>query len=81
MQSRELPHEHLASTFAKHLADRLRMARASNRFHKLVIAAEPDFLGRLRAELDEPTKKLLAGEVQKPGLTGFIASAFARCVD
>ncbi len=65
MEAHELPHEHLASAFAKHLAQKLHDARASNRFEKLVIAAEPDFLGRLRAELDAPTSKLLTGEVPK----------------
>ena len=65
MEPHELPHEHIASVFAKHLAEKLRHARTEHRFERLVLAAEPTFLGRLRAELDEPTRKLVSGEVAK----------------
>ena len=65
MEPHELPHEHIAHVFAKFLAEKLRHARVEHRFERLVLAAEPTFLGRLRAELDEPTRKLVSGEVPK----------------
>lgn len=65
MESPDLPHEHLANMFAKHLAEKLRTARAAGRYQRLVLAAEPNFLGRLRAQLDDATRKLVTGEVGK----------------
>jgi protein required for attachment to host cells len=64
-QPQERADEHAATVFAKHLAEHLRHARTVGRFERLVIAAEPTFLGRLRNALDPATKKLVAGEIHK----------------
>lgn len=64
-QPRELPHEHEASVFAKMLARRLSEARVRGAFDELFIVAEPQFLGRLRSELDASTEKLVVAEISK----------------
>jgi len=57
------PHEHDAADFARNLAHKLRDGRVHNRFTRLVIAAEPHFLGLLRAALDKTTGKLVVRTV------------------
>lgn len=59
------PDEHTLDVFAKELASRLRRARTEGRFGRLVLAAEPGFLGRLRASLDDATRKLVTDEIPK----------------
>jgi protein required for attachment to host cells len=51
--------------FAKDLAERLRRWALDNRFHKLVIAADPRTLGVLRPELHKAVTERLAGELDK----------------
>jgi protein required for attachment to host cells len=65
MEPEESPHEHEAAAFARTVADYAARARLDHRFERLVVAAEPQFLGLLRAALDEPTKKLVVGELPK----------------
>ena len=55
----ESPHERIAADFARRLAHRLRDGRVHNQFNRLVIAAEPSFLGLLRGALDEQTRRLI----------------------
>ena len=49
------PHDAEAEKFARELANRLRLANAKNQFAELILVAPPQFLGRLRGELDETT--------------------------
>jgi protein required for attachment to host cells len=65
LEPEESPSEHLAMRFARELGARLRTARLGHRFDRLVLAAEPRFLGRLRAALDGDTRRLVAAEVPK----------------
>lgn len=65
VERHEAPHEHEARMFAKELARRVRTARADGRFTRLVIAAEPAFLGALRAALDDATRKTVTAELPK----------------
>ncbi|WP_169577469.1 host attachment protein [Sinimarinibacterium sp. CAU 1509] len=57
------PHEREAQQFAQQIAERLGALRTSNQVHRLYLVAEPHFLGLLRAALDVPTQKLIAGDV------------------
>lgn len=51
--------------FARDVARRLEEARAKKEFGRLYIVADPSFLGLLRRALDDDTRKLVAGEVDK----------------
>ena len=55
MEPGESPSEHVATTFAKELAQKLSAARSDDRYHDLVLVAAPQFLGLLREALDDPT--------------------------
>ncbi len=57
--------EREAANFARTLADELKSRRNDGIFNQLVLVAEPGFLGLLRDALDNPTKKLVIGEVKK----------------
>ncbi len=57
------PHEREAERFAHEIAQHLSALRTANRLHRLYLVAEPHFLGLLRAALDAPTQKLIAGDV------------------
>jgi protein required for attachment to host cells len=57
------PHEREAELFARQIAERIGALRTSNQLHRLYLVAEPHFLGLLRAALDAPTQKLIAGDV------------------
>ena len=51
--------------FAKTIAKRLDQARQDNEFSQLVLFAAPSFLGLLRVELSEPTRRQVAYESSK----------------
>lgn len=59
------PTETHAERFAKEIADHLRQGRTGGAFDHLVLIAEPRFLGRLRANIDSATAKLLDLTVDK----------------
>ncbi|MBN8609488.1 MAG: host attachment protein [Deltaproteobacteria bacterium] len=65
MEPRETPHEHDAHAFAKEIAKRLTHARGQGELDRLVLVAEPHFLGYLDAELDAPTQRLVTHRVHK----------------
>lgn len=65
LSSSETPHDHDAKAFARELAERLRADRLQQRFERLVLVAEPRFLGLLRAALDEGTARTVIGTVPK----------------
>lgn len=58
-------HDQMASVFAKRLAARLNEGRVQGKFTRLVIAAEPHFLGLLRGAMDTDTTRLVIKEVPK----------------
>jgi protein required for attachment to host cells len=64
-QPHEAAHEHVARMFAKSLAQRLSSGRQSHAFGRLVLVAEPHFLGYLEKELDGPTHALVSDRVHK----------------
>lgn len=47
--------DHMADVFAKRLATHLDLKRARHEFEKLVLVAEPRFLGKVRAALSKET--------------------------
>ncbi len=51
--------------FAKHLAKHLEHSRQKGEFSQLVVFASPAFLGHLRTELSEQTRRLVAYESNK----------------
>ena len=54
-----------AARFARQIADHLEKARQQRRFDKLVLVAEPRFLGMLREALTRPTAALVEATVAK----------------
>jgi protein required for attachment to host cells len=59
------PHEHIAQVFAKKLAERLYRGRVENEYERLVLAAEPHFLGVMKDALDGVTAKLVHGTLSR----------------
>jgi protein required for attachment to host cells len=59
------PKDEEAIRFAKELATRLDDGRTAGQFNKLYVVAAPRFLGELRDALSEPTRKLVAAEIDK----------------
>ena len=59
------PTEHIAQQFALDLAEMLNKGRLTNAYDKLVLIAEPKFLGILRAALDKNTESLVTQTVNK----------------
>ena len=59
------PKEEEAIRFAKEVCTRLDSARVAGDFDKLYVVAAPRFLGMLRDGLSEPTRKLVAAEIDK----------------
>jgi protein required for attachment to host cells len=63
LQSRVGPKEQQTIDFARLLAERIESGRTAHEFERLVLVASPAFLGRLRAALDDPTRRLVDGEL------------------
>ena len=59
------PTTHVAEQFAKQLSTLLDDGRSHQRYAKLVLVAEPRFLGNLRAALSSPTAALVTATVDK----------------
>lgn len=51
--------------FAKRIASRLESARTDGKLKQLIIVAAPSFLGTLRGQLNDQTKKLVSFELDK----------------
>lgn len=51
--------------FAADIADVLNRERRADRFDKLYLLAEPKLMGLLRAALDDATRSLVAGEIDR----------------
>lgn len=65
LETSEAPHERDARTFAAALAARLRDEHLKHRFERLVLVAEPRFLGYLREALDAVTARSVIDTVAK----------------
>jgi protein required for attachment to host cells len=65
MGKSESPAEHETARFAGELAAMLNKGRGNNEFSRLVLAAEPGFLGTLKNALDDQTAKLVTDTVDK----------------
>ena len=74
------PHERAAVGFARQLAGELSRARAEQGVDRIVLVAEPHFLGLVNAALDAPTEKIVVGTVQSD-LAAASAEDVARRVD
>lgn len=59
------PTEHEAEIFARQLADNLRAGRVQKQYDTLALVAAPGFLGKLRAALDEDTRRCVTREIDK----------------
>lgn len=62
---KEEPTIHETQRFAQRLAKRLAELRIAHPVTKVYLVAEPHFLGVLRAELDEATRRCVSGEVHR----------------
>jgi protein required for attachment to host cells len=62
-EGEESPRAHEAKAFAKMLGDEICLARAKGDFDRLLLVAAPRFLGRLRAALDDETRKRIDSEL------------------
>lgn len=51
--------EKLDAKFAKRVADYLDQGRLQQKYHRLIIAADSRFLGMVRADLSEETRRLI----------------------
>lgn len=71
------PRRNEALSFARELAEHLRMGRTQGQFERLYIAAAPTFLGLLRSKLDAPTSQLLVDTLDKD-LTQLDADAIRK---
>ncbi len=56
--------EHSADVFSKTIADYLQLAHQQNRFGRLALVADPDFLGHLRSQL-ATLKQVVSEELNK----------------
>jgi len=65
MSKEHEPTEQVALRFAKLLGDRLDKGRAQNQYSKLVLVAEPKFLGELRNALTPQTAALVSTSIDK----------------
>lgn len=65
LSSEQEPTAHVAEQFAKHLSTLLDDGRNQQRYAKLVLVAEPRFLGSLRAALSSPTAAMVSASLGK----------------
>lgn len=59
------PKEHEANRFAKTIADHLEQGRIGNSYTRLILVAEPHFLGLLRKAISAETRRLITQELDK----------------
>lgn len=65
LEHEQTPKARAAEDFAREIARAIAKRRTAEGFDRLVLVAEPGFLGMLRAALDGPTARLVDGEVNK----------------
>lgn len=59
------PKEYEATRFARELADVLETGRTTNRYHRLVVVAPPQFLGQINGHMNDQVRKLVCANLQK----------------
>ena len=59
------PKQQVAVRFAKTIAERLELGRVNHDFSRLVLVAEPQFLGLLRKAITPEVAKLVSAEINK----------------
>jgi len=59
------PREHVATVFARRVADELATAKQQRKFDRLVLIVAPAFLGELRKALPQSLHSVVAAEVAK----------------
>jgi protein required for attachment to host cells len=57
--------EKLKAKFAKRVAEYVEQGRLQQKYHRLIIAAEAKFLGMIRADLSEETRRLIFEQVSE----------------
>ena len=57
--------EKLEAKFSKRVAEYLEQGRSHQKFHRLIIAAAPKFLGMVRGDLSEETRRLIFEQVSE----------------
>jgi protein required for attachment to host cells len=65
MGAEDSAHDHVALNFAREIATLLCTGRNNQRFGRLVLVAEPRFLGMLRGELDHVTGSMVGATLGK----------------
>lgn len=65
MDQKITPKDHEATTFAKELGNHIELSAAKNEFERLVLVAPPAFLGKLRGEISDATKRRINTELNK----------------
>jgi protein required for attachment to host cells len=63
------PHDQESLHFAQQIAKRLEVARNEGQCSAFMIAAPPEFLGKLRKELSEQTAKLVGKKLRRVSCT------------
>ncbi|MEK6579514.1 MAG: host attachment protein [Bdellovibrionota bacterium] len=58
-------HEKTAATFAKKVAETINLASSEQRFHDLVVVAEPHFLGLLRSSFSAPVRRKIYRDIPR----------------
>lgn len=79
LERHESSKEHAAQEFAREIASVIAGHRVRGEIGRVVLVAEPRFLGLVRAALDAPTARLVDGEVAKE-LTDFDAAAIGAAI-
>lgn len=64
-QNQTDPKKHEMSVFAKHVADHLDTKRNANELIKVILVADPAFLGELRSQLSNATNEKVVYELNK----------------
>ena len=65
LERHEMPKAHAAVTFAGEVATAIEELRVTDGFGRLVLVAEPSFLGLLRQALSPPASRLVCDELPK----------------
>ncbi|MEM9072292.1 MAG: host attachment protein [Myxococcota bacterium] len=75
------PTQRAAAAFAKTVAQALGAARAEGSFERLILVAEPGFLGMLRRDLDRATQSTVVATIPKALLRAEQRQLFSALAD
>lgn len=65
MEKEEPSKDHEAARFAREVADEVRAYRTHERIDRIILVAEPRFLGMLRQALDDASARMVEAELHK----------------